>query len=843
MTACANENLGEKLSGRKVVSATLAGVLAAGMMPAVALADEAAADTQTDDGIDLLSLTTAEAFKAGKVTAAAVDGIAASDLTKIQIKFDDQNHKVVPTEVTPKESKAVAVADDDENYSIDYYKVEGTTYTKLGDTELPKAQGNYVARVTALKLGTGTDVYVDLPFSIVANSLEGITVYNGAENNTDTSKTDFTFDNDGQIVKFALNGKALTDADIASITYRKAGDASATSDLPKVAGDYTAFVTGKGAYANSTATATFTISPLDLSKAKIVLADRINGVDPAGVASIDGNDSAKIQAVVDVKFKSAAGSVYTYSVTPKEAFKDSVKGSQDVSVDSVKFKADFNYGTESGTWPTSDTYNLSAGEFFDVSKIFVSYTDGSKIKVDKKNYEVTVTDADGKAATTADLKKPGTWYVDVKVDAAALDYAVGGNISTKVVNISGEVGSADVVVKYKGNVTSPIVTTYNGSDVMDGIEVVVKDADGNALVEGTDYEVKYTDTTTGKEVTEMIDAGSYAITVKGINYEINDGIDVTAVTINKIAATQFRISNVTTFGKDTKFVPYTGKAIVPVIEYNSAEAGKDAVWVELPSDTYKLAYEYAAKTSDAKKSVDEMLKVGYYDVTVSAAKDAKNYSVTTDTLENVWVSDAKVYADVPSDAWFAEPVYKAATNGYMTGYYGTKFFGAYDRITRADVACVLFNMAGGKNASEGAMDEFTGYVTKFSDVDKGMYYSAAIGWAAKAGVVNGYTDGTYKPEQNITREEFAAMLANYAKAMADYEAVDTAAVLLKFDDGNAVSDWAKDVVAWAADRKVMGNGGLLMPTDTITRAEVAAMAVNYQPKPIETVTIPTKPTI
>ena len=131
---------------------------------------------------------------------------------------------------------------------------------------------------------------------------------------------------------------------------------------------------------------------------------------------------------------------------------------------------------------------------------------------------------------------------------------------------------------------------------------------------------------------------------------------------------------------------------------------------------------------------------------------------------------------------------------------------------------------------EGSIDELKGYATGFSDVDQNMYYAAAIGWAAKTGVVNGYDEDTFGPNDKITREQTAAMIANYAKALGKYQAAkDVTGTLAAFSDGSQVSDWAKAEVAWAVENGVMGNGGYLAPTDQITRAEIAAMAVNYQP--------------
>jgi len=109
-----------------------------------------------------------------------------------------------------------------------------------------------------------------------------------------------------------------------------------------------------------------------------------------------------------------------------------------------------------------------------------------------------------------------------------------------------------------------------------------------------------------------------------------------------------------------------------------------------------------------------------------------------------------------------------------------------------------------------------------------MYYAKAIQWAESIDVVNGYGDGSFAPDKLVSREEFACMLANFSKAMHDFEAADSS-VLDAFDDANEVDSWAKESVAWAVANKIMGNSGEINADDSILRAEVAAMAVNYMP--------------
>lgn len=835
MTACVNnENCqGGGASSSKIVSATLVGALAIGMVPAVAFADEVAPETTVDDNIDLLAVDPAEAFSQGKVTK-AIDN-KGNAVTDFEFAASSETY-LVPTEVTPAESAPVDVTGDD--YKITYFLADKDGNPTGDPIDNPTAVGNYVAKVTAVN-GEYAGGEALAKFSIVAGSLSGASVYEVNEKDlTDVSDTTFTYNGALQKIGVAVDGKALeSGVDYTVRYYLAGGDMSGDQTDPKNVGNYVAVIDGMGIYAGSHAQAAFSIGALDLAATDIVIND-MEGVASAPTAEEVMIGDLPGAGLVKVDFKSAAdgslvfgnNTTYTYTVSPASNNKN-VINSKDVTFDKVAANADITY--EGNPFSDQDVNLTDKDSFIDVSKIAVKGTDGKDL--DEKQYTITVTDADGNSATIDDLKKPGTWILKVKVDAAATKYALGGSAQMKVNVIAGEIDAdASLFFKYDETVwNGSINATFDGSNLLDSIEVVLKDSKGNVLTQGTDYEVKVTKE--GKPVTEIVDAGAYQISVTSSVYTLTNAssIDVVVAPIN---IGDVRVVNTVEFSEGESFIAYTGEAITPAIEY-LAEVAPDGtkIYKALPTDTYKLSYKYLV--NGEFKDVKEMLEVGTYQVMVAQNEDVSNYQFAPSLMTTATVSDRKVFADVPNDAWFAKSVYDAASEelGYMKGYYGTKLFGPYNSITRADVACVLYNMAGGKTYQEGTVNDFSGYATKFSDVDKGMYYAQALGWAAKAGVVHGYSDGTFAPEQSITREEFAAMLANYAKVLGDFEAVDVDATLASFPDGSAVSDWAKESVAWAAANKVMGNGGVLNPSSVITRAEVAAMAVNYQPEKIDSI--------
>ena len=175
------------------------------------------------------------------------------------------------------------------------------------------------------------------------------------------------------------------------------------------------------------------------------------------------------------------------------------------------------------------------------------------------------------------------------------------------------------------------------------------------------------------------------------------------------------------------------------------------------------------------------------------------------------------FVDVVKDAWYYPAVEYVHNNELMNGTNGGLTFEPNVNLNRAMMAAVLYNMEGGPDCDKSGL---------FSDVADGMWYTEAINWAASNNIVSGMPDGTYAPNQALTREQMASILYRYA----EYKGIDTdaRADLGKFTDGNTTSAWATDVVQWAVAEKLMsGNGNELQPKGTATRAQVATVLMNY----------------
>ena len=172
--------------------------------------------------------------------------------------------------------------------------------------------------------------------------------------------------------------------------------------------------------------------------------------------------------------------------------------------------------------------------------------------------------------------------------------------------------------------------------------------------------------------------------------------------------------------------------------------------------------------------------------------------------------------DVLLKVWYHEAVDYVVEHSIMTGTSGTTFE-PDATLSRAMVAQILYNLEGQPAV-----------VGERTFTDSGNHWAAkAITWAQQTGVVSGYEDDTFRPNQAVTREELAQMLYNYAK----YKGYDLTAKgdLTAFSDGSKVSSWAETAMAWANGNKLI-NGfedKTLRPGGDSTRAQAASILMNF----------------
>ena len=170
------------------------------------------------------------------------------------------------------------------------------------------------------------------------------------------------------------------------------------------------------------------------------------------------------------------------------------------------------------------------------------------------------------------------------------------------------------------------------------------------------------------------------------------------------------------------------------------------------------------------------------------------------------------FYDVRPDAWYAGDVEYAFEHGLMNGV-GPFTFKPEATTTRAQVVTILHRLAGSPDLG----------ASPFTDTPAGAWYTKAVAWAYKRGIVNGVGNNRFSPDSPVTREQLAVMLYNYARTVRYPTAAR--ADLSKFADADRVSSWARDALAWAnAVGLINGVGGnRLNPGGSATRAQVSAI--------------------
>ena len=99
--------------------------------------------------------------------------------------------------------------------------------------------------------------------------------------------------------------------------------------------------------------------------------------------------------------------------------------------------------------------------------------------------------------------------------------------------------------------------------------------------------------------------------------------------------------------------------------------------------------------------------------------------------------------------------------------------------------------------------------------------------------MDGYEDGTFRPDEPVTRQEFAQMLYNYA-SYKDYD-LSAQGDLTAFPDGDSVQEWAIPAMAWANGNELINghDDGTLEPGGTTTRAQAASILMRFDLKVVK----------
>lgn len=262
--------------------------------------------------------------------------------------------------------------------------------------------------------------------------------------------------------------------------------------------------------------------------------------------------------------------------------------------------------------------------------------------------------------------------------------------------------------------------------------------------------------------------------------------------------------------------------------------------VTIPSTVTKVEQEAFAACTGLKEIVfngdapvfeattDEMGET-WYDifsgVTATAYYPAGNRTWTEAVRQNyggniTWVPkelEPGSYYDVSQNAWYHDAVKYAGENNLMSGVGGGNF-DPDGEANRAMITTILYRMEGTPQPAGAAA---------FTDVAAGSYYADAVAWASSENIVSGYSQTSFAPEDQISRQQLATMLYRYAQYKG-YDVSDTAD-LSAFDDSDSIASYAEEAVSWAvAEGLISGTDDTtLSPEGTATRAQIATILMRF----------------
>ena len=182
---------------------------------------------------------------------------------------------------------------------------------------------------------------------------------------------------------------------------------------------------------------------------------------------------------------------------------------------------------------------------------------------------------------------------------------------------------------------------------------------------------------------------------------------------------------------------------------------------------------------------------------------------------------AGTFSDVSANAYYAEAVTYASENGLVSGM-EQGILSPDTPLNRGMLAAILWRNEGQPQAAP----------STFMDVSSDSYYAAAIGWAAENGIVTGYGENRFGPNNPIERQQLATMLYRYAAYQGDDVTVSGNT---SFTDSSAIANYAQSAVAWAQENSIVAgkNGNVFDPTGQATRAESVTMLYRYITKNVQ----------
>ena len=614
-----------------------------------------------------------------------------------------------------------------------------------------------------------------------------------AENKTYDGNTTATIDNPGTI-----NGIISPD----TVTIKAGTGTFAGADVGE-----NIEVTFSGFSLTGTDSGNYTLSAQPASTiANITKANYTGTPNTVNVNVLINQSAAQTGSVsIDQFFQTIpAGAVIT-SVAPASG---SVMDSVAVEDGVIKYSSKANLETENVT----DTYTVTiATQNYNNITATLTFTTVAKTPVNISGVSVTGAGKtyDGKAvsytgtpaAKTNDgttVAVTGTYsYVWQKADGTVLASAPkDAGIYKLVITLDDPayIGSAEVsftIAKAKITITAEDAEAYTGSDMPKLSYTVTGLATGEKLAKEPSVSC----------AADMKKAGSYVIAVSGAEVPNTNNYEETITYVSGTLEVKNRPVNIgPTY--DIKVLDSAHGTVKASL--GNASEGSTIRLTVTPDEGYSLANLIVR--DERGRRIDVAKSGGVYRF-VMPAGDV--------TIEAVFAQGTTVlpFTDMSTYDWFYEYVKYVYDNGIMDGI-DVGVFGPGITTTRAMLVTMLYRVAG---------EPYVSGTNDFADVAANTWYTDAVTWASKNGIVTGVDVGVFNPNGAITREQLATILYRYAEYAG--EDVSARASLSRFTDTGSISAYARDAMSWAVAEGILDGRTAteLAPTGECTRAEVATM--------------------
>lgn len=475
----------------------------------------------------------------------------------------------------------------------------------------------------------------------------------------------------------------------------------------------------------------------------------------AAANDVDAVEKIEVRAYLEVKPTAYNGSAYTLDITPK----------YDVVVVGTKNGATAKKVVETNTLnvtkATEVSVQLPAG--------FVTNTDNLYVQHKGHEYDAAVTANNG--VYTANFTNPHGFSPFTISKTPQTVATIGTDKYTSFADAVSAV-PANGTIEITGG-TSPYTGTANKTFTVKNSKSADITVNGQTIKSNESYTFKYTHSSGGSSGGSSSGKTTYKVTTSAVN---NGGVNASPSSAEKGAAITITLSPDKGYKLDKLTVTDgSGKTVSTVKK-------SDTVYTfTMPASAVKVGVSYVKATetpSETKfndvsandwfaSAVDYVtgkgMMNGTADNTFSPKANTTRGMVVTVLyrLENQPSTSAASFTDVASGAYYANAVAWANANGIVSGY-GSGKFGPNDKVTREQLAAILYRYAQYKKYDVSVGEDTN--ILSYDDAQSiSSYAIPAIQWACGAGVVTGKSGSKLDPKGNATRAEVAAMLMRFCE--------------------------------------------------------------------------------